>query len=191
MAPGNEYPSISLNIGEGDPEADVRERGRLKFSADSIDFFSEDGEVGLSASNRIKGIVLHEILSRMIVADDLEKAVKLSLDSGDISEDEYLPILSMLRERLQEIKSTGWFDCDMEEIMNETTLIDKEGNMYRPDRVIVRDDKITVIDYKFGEHYHKYEGKLKKYAAIWTAMGYKYVSAFLWYVHTGEVKKIV
>ena len=191
MAPGNEYPSISLNIGEGDPEADVRERGRLKFSADSIDFFSEDGEVGLSASNRIKGIVLHEILSRMIVADDLEKAVKLSLDSGDISEDEYLPILSMLRERLQEIKSTGWFDCSMEEIMNETTLIDKEGNMYRPDRVIVRDDKITVIDYKFGEHYHKYEGKLKKYAAIWTAMGYKDVSAFLWYVHTGEVKKIV
>jgi hypothetical protein len=72
MAPGNEYPSIALNIGDGDPQADVRERGRLKYTADSIDFFSEEGEAGISASNRIKGVVLHDILSRIIVAEDLE-----------------------------------------------------------------------------------------------------------------------
>jgi hypothetical protein len=33
IAPGNEYPSISLNFAEEDPQADVRERGRLKYSA--------------------------------------------------------------------------------------------------------------------------------------------------------------
>ena len=191
MSPGNEYPSIPLNIGEGNPEADVRERGRLKYSADSIDFFSEDGEAGISASNRIKGVVLHEILSRMIVADDLEKSARQALDSGDISADEYETTISLLRERLEEIRSRGWFECAMIEVMNESTLIDTDGQMYRPDRVLVKDGKITVIDYKFGEHYRKYERQLQKYADIWKRMGYQDVSAFLWYVHTGEVKRVV
>ena len=191
MAPGNEFPSISLNIGEGDSETDVRERGRLKYSADSIDFFSEDGEAGISASNRIKGVVLHEILSRMIVEDDLEMAVRKSLESGDITTEEFGPTVELLSGRLEEIRPQGWFDCSPEEVMNEATLIDTDGQMYRPDRVILRGGKITVIDYKFGEHYRRYEAQLKKYAQIWNRMGYQDVSAFLWYVHTGEVVSVI
>ena len=191
MAPGNEYPSIPLNIGEGDPDADVRERGRLKYSADSIDFFSEDGEAGISASNRIKGVVLHEILSRMIVSEDLEKSVRQALDNGDISAGECEETISLLHDRLEEIRPMGWFDCAVIEVMNESTLIDSDGQMYRPDRVIVKDGKVTIIDYKFGEHYRKYEKQLQRYADIWRRMGYQDVSAFLWYVHTGEVKAVV
>lgn len=191
MAPGNEFPSIPLNVGEGDPQADVRERGRLKYSADSVDFFSEEGETGLSASNRIKGVVLHEILSRMTVAEDLEKAVRVSLDSGDITQDDLSQILSLLRCRILESRLYGWFDCRPEEVMNEMTLIDTDGQMFRPDRVIVQDGKVTIVDYKFGEHYRKYERQLKKYAELWGRMGYDEVSAFLWYVHSGEVKRVV
>ena len=191
MASGNEYPSIPLNIGEGDPDADVRERGRLKYSADSIDFFSEDGEAGISASNRIKGVVLHEILSRMIVSEDLEKSVRQALDNGDISAGECEETISLLHDRLEEIRPMGWFDCAVIEVMNESTLIDSDGQMYRPDRVIVKDGKVTIIDYKFGEHYRKYEKQLQRYADIWRRMGYQDVSAFLWYVHTGEVKAVV
>ena len=188
---GNEYPSISLNPGEGDPDVDVRERGRLKYSADSVDFFSEDGDAGISASNRIKGVVLHEILSRMTVAEDLERAVKASLDAGDLLECEYMPTLSMLGSRLDEISQRGWFACMPEEVMNEATLIDADGLMYRPDRVLVQGRKVTVIDYKFGEHYRKYERQLKMYAQIWKKMGYQDVSAYLWYVQSGEVMQVV
>lgn len=191
MAPGNEYPSIPLNIGEGDPDTDIRERGRLKYSADSIDFFSEEGEAGISASNRIKGVVLHEILSRMIVAEDLEPAVRKSLESGDITEEEFMPVYKLLEERIHAISPKGWFDCTAVEVMNEATLIDTDGQMYRPDRIIVRGPKVIVIDYKFGEHYRIYEGKLRKYSQMWNMMGYSDVSAFLWYVHTGEVMQVI
>ena len=191
MASGNEYPSIALNIGGEDPEADVRERGRLKYSADSIDFFSEEGEAGISASNRIKGVVLHEILSRMIVAEDLDKAVRISFESGDLDESEFLPTFTLLRDRLDQVKEYGWFDCTPEEVMNEATLIDDDGQMYRPDRVIIKDGKVTVVDYKFGEHYDIYDSKLRHYARIWKKMGYEDVSALLWYVHTGEVRTVV
>ena len=191
MAPDNEYPSIALNIGEDDPLADVRERGRLKYSADSIDFFSEEGEAGISASNRIKGVVLHEILSRMTLSEDLERSVRQSYESGDIAEEELSAVISLLRGRLEEVKSYGWFDCSAIEVMNETTLIDTDGLMCRPDRVIVKGGKVTIVDYKFGEHYRKYEGQLQSYARIWRKMGYADVSAFLWYVQTGEVRQVL
>ena len=191
MAPDNEYPSIALNIGEDDPLADVRERGRLKYSADSIDFFSGEGEAGISASNRIKGVVLHEILSRMTLSEDLERSVRQSYESGDVAEEELSEVISLLRGRLEEVKSYGWFDCSAIEVMNETTLIDTDGLMCRPDRVIVKGGKVTIVDYKFGEHYRKYEGQLQSYARIWRKMGYADVSAFLWYVQTGEVRQVL
>ena len=156
-----------------------------------MDFFSEDGEAGISASNRIKGVVLHEILSRMTVAEDLESAARVSLDSGDITAEEYEDVVALLKERVASAVRRGWFPEGEAEILNETTLIDTDGVMYRPDRVIISDGKVTVVDYKFGEHYRIYEGKLEKYARIWTKMGYPSVSAWLWYVHTDEVMQVV
>ena len=83
----------------------------------------------------------------------------------------------------------GWF-CDGAEVLNEKSLIDTDGELYRPDRVILREGAVTVVDYKFGEHYRKYERQLLKYADIWRRMGYEEVSAYLWYVQTGEIIKV-
>ena len=81
----DELPSIPLNPLAGDEDADVRERGRMKFTADALDFFSKEGEAGVSASNRIKGVVLHDILARVIVPEDLEPAVRHALQSGEVT----------------------------------------------------------------------------------------------------------
>lgn len=191
IAPGNEYPSIALNPDSSEGEGDVRERGRLKYSADSLDFFSEEGEAGISASNRIKGVVLHKILSGMTVASDLERACRAALDSGDVTEQEYLSVLELLGDRIASARKRGWFTDDPSGVLNETDLIDSDGEIHRPDRVIVSDGKVTVVDYKFGVHYSKYERQLQKYADIWRRMGYADVVAFLWYVHTDEVMQVV
>ncbi len=182
----DELPSIPLNA-EGDTDGDVRERGRLKFTADSVDFFSEDGEAGISASNRIKGLVLHDILSGIEKVEDMEQAVLQSLYSGDITQDEAAAAEEILRERLISAAERGWFPDRCDRILNESTLIDERGEMHRPDRVVINAGKVIIIDYKFGEHYRKYERQLKEYAAIWRRMGYEDVSAFLWYVLTDEV----
>ena len=191
MRDGNEYPSIALNASDEDPELDVRERGRLKFSADAVDFFSDEGEAGISASNRIKGVVLHDILSRMNGAEDLEAAAAVALESGDLTQEEYGPISALLRERMSTAVERGWFPDQDAQILNETTLIDTDGQMLRPDRVIISEGRVTIVDYKFGEHYSIYARQLRKYADIWRRMGYKDVSAFLWYVHTDEVVRVV
>ena len=72
-------------------------------------------------------------------------------------------------------------------VLNETSLIDTDGQVYRPDRVVRTSDGVVIIDYKFGEHYRKYEHQMNRYVDLWRRMGYQNVTAFLWYVHTGEI----
>jgi len=186
---GMEYPSIGLNPVLED--GDVRERGRLKFSADSLDFFSEDGQAGVSASNRIRGVVLHDILADVFCPDDLGPAVACAVHSGEITSDEASVAERLLNERIAQVASRGWFPEDRTIVMNEVSLMDTDGQLYRPDRVIRKGGSAIIVDYKFGEHHRKYERQMRKYAQMWHELGAEDVSAYLWYVQTGDVVQVV
>lgn len=184
------YPSFPLNPVSEDTGADVRERGRLKFSADSIDYFKDDA-AGISASNRIRGVVLHDILSRVYLPSDLGHAVRQSVDDGELSSVEEEEVLELLSGRIREVESRGWFPDNPEKVLNEVELIDVDGKIYRPDRVVVSGGKVVVVDYKFGESKRSYERQIAGYADLWRRMGYEDVSASLWYVQTGEVVDVL
>ena len=185
---GDEYPSVPLNLQDG--EGDVRERGRLKFSADSLDFFSEEGGAGISASNRIRGVVLHDILAGVVVPEDLDAAVLNSVRAGDISQEESVEVRELLQKRIAQVRDRGWFPSDRQAVLNEVSLLDSDGQVFRPDRVVRNGDKVVIIDYKFGEHHRKYERQMRTYADIWRRMGASEVSACLWYLHTGELLQV-
>lgn len=190
MTCGCEYPSIPLNPQVGLSETDVRERGRLKFSADSLDFFSEDGQAGVSASNRIKGVVLHDVLSSTVLPEDLDQAIAKAVMSGELTSAEASEALDLLKGRIAEVEGRGWFPNDRSAVLNEVSIIDTDGQVYRPDRVVKDGGKVIIVDYKFGEHYRKYEHQMNCYADLWRRMGYADVSACLWYVHTGEIVQV-
>ena len=190
VSEGNEYPSIPLNPQSGSEDTDVRERGRLKFSADSLDFFSEEGDAGIAASNRIRGVVLHDILARIVVPSDLERAVQDALRMGEITSEEAGEVKELLKKSIGDVNSRGWFLEDGAEIMNECSIIDTDGKVYRPDRVVRKGDAVMIVDYKFGEHDSRYERQMRTYASLWRRMGYADVSACLWYVQTGEIKEV-
>lgn len=177
------YQSFPMNPEEG--------KARLKFSTEAADFFSPEGRTGIEASGRLKGIVLHDILSKVAVPEDLDKALEDSFGDGSIDEEEKAEIGSMLAERIASAKSRGWFPDSREAVFNETSIIDADGEVYRPDRVIIDGGRVTVVDYKFGHHLKKYEKQISKYAELYRAMGYEDVSASLWYVAEDEVVTVI
>jgi len=186
MRAGEVFPSIALNSCEG--SGDVGERGRLKFSADSLEFFSDEN---VSESSRVKGIVLHEVMSSVISPDDIESAVDGAFRKGELTWQEAEEAKAMLEKRIAQVKDRGWFPQEYGIVLNERDIIDIDGSIYRPDRVLNFGDKVVIVDYKFGDHHRKYERQLKTYADIWHRMGASNVTAFLWYVHTGEVLQVV
>ena len=180
LMPG--YPSYPLNPSFEDEGSDVRERGRLKFSADSIDFFCDE----VRNNARLNGTVLHGILSEVVTLSDLPGAVRRAFEAGEIDagqEEEYLNILT------QRISAhPEWFPADGTEVLNEAQLIDTDGNPYRPDRVLVKDGAVTVIDYKFGEKNRRYHRQVARYADIYRRMGYSEITPIIWYVLADEVE---
>lgn len=188
ISSGDEYPSIPLNPeSESDQGIDVRERGRLKFSADALEFFSDEG---MDASNRVRGVVLHDVLAMVICPEDLEEAVSSMLTSGTVTSDEARRITGLLSEKIAHVRDMGWFDVNESMVLNETSLMDSDGQVYRPDRVVMDGRKVKIVDYKFGEHHRSYERQLTKYADLWERMGYQVESACLWYVLTDEIVKV-
>ena len=180
---------MTFPISEGSEYPSYRVRGRLRLSEDAMDFFHED-EAGVSASNRIRGIVLHDILSHVRTSEDLGKAVDHARMSGDLTGDEAETARELLTAALDSVKERGWFAEDVEMMYNEVSLIDTDGEIYRPDRVMIRDGKVIVVDYKFGEHRRTYEKQVRKYMDIWRRMGYETVSGFLWYVDVLSVVEV-
>ena len=181
--------------------ADVKRNGegekksRLEFSSEANDFFSEDGNVGMEASKRLKGIVLHNILSKVLIPEDLENAIAESYNSGEIDEDERCQIANLLSSRVSDAVQRGWFPDERGCVLNETSVIDTDGESHRPDRVILKDGKVVIVDYKFGHYYGKsaeksreiYKDQIRKYAELYRNAGYENVSCYLWYVMSDEV----
>ncbi len=171
------YPSIPLN-------------DRLKVSLDSRDFFSEEGDTGVSASYRLKGIVMHDILSNLNNPEDLQNAVNQSFLKGDLSADEASQTYKFLSKRLETALSRGWFPGAEGRVLNESALIDIDGQIYRPDRVIISDGKISIVDYKTGKPKEEHVEQLRNYAKMWSRMGYENVSSYLWYLMSNQVLEV-
>lgn len=178
----DEYPSFPQNAETG--------AERLKFSTEAGDFFSEDGMTGIEASGRLRGVVLHDILSRIIVPEDLEGALSESFDAGEIDEAEMTDIRSMLKAGLELAIPLGWFPEDRSKVINETSIMMSDGQTRRPDRVVNDDGKIIIVDFKFGAPSASYESQVKEYADMYRSLGYQDVTSYLWYVPEGRVQKV-
>lgn len=160
--------------------------GRLQPSTDAMDFFGEDGLTGPSASPRIEGIILHNILSEVNNPAELRAAVDGAVLCGALSEKDGESAYSLLSER---ISAHGeWFHPDEStDISNETTILGDDGECHRPDRVITTPDGVTVIDYKFGEPRRSHLSQVRTYMDLYHKMGAKNVRGAVWYVREDKI----
>ena len=191
------YPSYPLNPDgcalEMSPDGSLSglpPSDRLLFSTDREDYFSEEGRTGLYSSGRMRGIILHRILASVRVAGDLHRAVTDAVAGGYLDEAEASEAESVLASKMAGVADRGWFSGEAK-ILNEVSLIDSDGSVYRPDRVMIDGGgKVTVLDYKFGAKENRHQRQVLRYADMWKRKGYAGVSACLWYVMENEVVEV-
>ena len=185
------YPSYPLNPEPSDLSEGRSPEDRLLFSTDRSDYFSEDGKSGLYSSGRLRGIILHRILASVRVPEDLHDAVCDAVASGFLDGTDASDAESILSSKIASAAGRGWFSANSGRVLNEVSMIDSDGSIYRPDRVLVNDDgKVTVLDYKFGMKSSQHQRQVLRYADMWKRKGYSEVSACLWYVMEDEVVEV-
>ncbi|MBN2766073.1 MAG: UvrD-helicase domain-containing protein [Paludibacteraceae bacterium] len=161
--------------------------GRLRIRHFGENYFEGEGEI---TDNRLNyGILMHEILNMIREKSDQEKAVLRMISEGRIDSHDALQIRTDLEKFWQMPGVENWFGPDLQ-IMNEVTILTPGGNVYRPDRVIIKGKKATVVDYKFGKREKEaYIEQLKEYQELIKSMGYE-TDGYLCYISLGKVTKL-
>ena len=182
-------PAEPLSVGY--PSFGAGERGRLRFSRDAADYFGPDGLVGPDASNRLRGLVLHDILASVALPEDLPAAVDRAVASGELPRTDRDRTLRFLETEIASVSARGWFSPE-NRILNEEPILAADGSEFRPDRVVLRPDgSAEIIDYKFGQPDEKYRKQVRAYMDLYRAMGHAPVAGTLWYVRENGADDLV
>lgn len=148
-----------------------------------------------------QGTVLHRVLSQISSTDDIPRVIDNFLQEGVISEnDETMnrqTLATLLRRRIEENSNPlvkRWFSTDVI-ALNECSILatnpaDSKAIERRPDRIVVDGDKITVIDFKFGNPHPAYRNQVATYTALLRGMGYSDVTGYLWYVYSNKIEQV-
>ena len=168
-------------------------KGEMKLALPSRRYFDEEPEAELSPRNF--GILMHRAFSEARSGNDIPKAIRQMVADAVISEQEASVLQRMVEQALANPTVRSWFDDESGvcgEVRNENDIILPEtGSTRRPDRVIIRDGKATVIDYKFGsERRSVYVRQTAEYKSLLREMGYTDVEGYIWYVTLGEIERV-
>lgn len=137
-----------------------------------------------------KGSILHDILANVNNQEDIISYVDDLNIQGIVSADEKAEFVQsanevLLHPELQYLLSRA------KRTIEEKGIIDELGKQHRPDKILVCDDELIILDYKFTNKEHDtHISQLAEYKHLLLAMGYPKVSAYLFYALTQKLKAI-
>lgn len=194
--------NVLLRKGTDQPVSMQQTNARIEFrqSNDSRAFVSADADAENSAYIEA-GTIMHDVLSQINTHKDIERVLRDFEQAGIISseaDDENKPnrakMAEFLRKRLTENPNkevNRWFS-DGIEVMNECTIVTRDPRSKivierRPDRVVMEQDCVTVVDFKFGSPKSIHTDQVRNYVSMLKEMGCRNVKGCLWYVYQNEV----
>jgi ATP-dependent helicase/nuclease subunit A len=187
-----------LQAGESKPFAGISEQSirsthvpstntfdRIRIRTHSLDYFEVTGK---GKGERVKtGTIMHEIFERILVPRDVRPAVMRSVMEGKIAPPKAEEMIEKIEGLLTQETVRDWYSGEWH-VKVEPEILMPGGITYRPDRVMFRNDRLIVIDYKFGEEESSmHKAQVRNYCQIMASMGLKTEKAWLWYVTLNKI----
>ena len=131
-----------------------------------------------------RGRLLHTLFSAIETEKDIDTAIERLIFEGVIGsrkvEEEIRKVThkAFSMPEIQDWYSGRW------QLFNECAIIYKEDGVLqtrRPDRVMMQDGQVVVVDFKFGKPNKKYNKQVQGYMQLLTKMGYGNIRGYLWY----------
>lgn len=130
----------------------------------------------------------HELMAQIQDRNDLEPVIEASIGSGFLESSERENISSVLGSLVDHPELKEQFEPGLE-VLNERQIFVSEGITVIPDRLVFRDNRVWIIDYKTGGEDVKHAEQINHYAQVMRQMGYEVVERLLVYVN-GSVKVV-
>jgi ATP-dependent exoDNAse (exonuclease V) beta subunit len=118
------------------------------------------------------GRMTHELLSALPHKNALESAVTGLVASGQLSAADVDLLLPAVRELLQRPSIARWFEPGLD-VRNEISILSTDGQQYRPDRLVLQDQKAHVLEFKTGAERPEHVQQLRNYLQLLQQMGFE------------------
>ena len=96
---------------------------------------------------------------------------------------------SMLNQLIENQEYADLIFSDTYHTANEVNIITKNG-LYKPDKLIWKDNEIKVIDFKTGKPNEKHKKQVANYKQLLTEMSYQVNDAYLIYIDEDKIHTI-
>ena len=156
----------------------------LKLKLHGENYFSY-GEIELRKKINY-GKLMHEVFEGINSPSDIPFAVRKLVLEGKLPEEESGEIEKRVHSLISMPGVAEWFKSG-NEFRNEAGILLTTGNTRRPDRVIFKDGKTIIVDFKFGEENSHYIEQVDLYRRLLVDMGYNNIEAFIWYVDKNKI----
>jgi ATP-dependent helicase/nuclease subunit A len=141
----------------------------------------ESWDVEEPQKNQQWGNLVHTAFSRIIYAGEEETVLQTMLGEGMIDRDQMERLLDKIRSLLADPLIGPFFHQD-NNLRIEAEILRETGQVYRPDRVILREDETVVLDFKTGKPKEEQKKQISLYGKLLCEMGYKNVKKYLVFV---------
>ncbi|MGM9758567.1 MAG: UvrD-helicase domain-containing protein [Parabacteroides sp.] len=139
---------------------------------------------------RKHGTLMHELLSSIRTPQDIESSIELYRQNGIINRNEATQLAQRLHTLLTQPEVADWYNGQAR-VLNEVDILGEKGMTRRPDRVLIQGERVTVIDYKFGQKsLSSHVTQVKNYLKLIRQMGYQQVEGYLWYVELNKIRQV-
>ena len=140
-----------------------------------------------------QGEIMHNLFAMVRTPKDVPSAIERLRMEGIIESGAHeRQILKLTNWALNHPKVKEWFSGTWE-LYNECAILYRENGVLqtrRPDRVMMKDGEVIVVDFKFGKPYPEYEAQVREYMDLLEDMGYDHVRGYIWYVFYNELEEI-
>ena len=135
------------------------------------------------------GLLMHQILEKMVQPDDFRRLLRRELEERKISQKEYNSNLVILEKVCLLPLVREWFSEEWE-VKAEAELLVPGGGIKRPDRIMIRGDKAVVVDYKTGKAMESHKHQVLEYCKLLSEMGFGPVHGYLLYLPDAVVVQV-
>lgn len=179
-------PNVPLNVHMCSYSRDIE----FRQSNQSADFIRRQEDEEENQGNYIQqGKLLHRIFSEIESTEDVAPLlVRLKMEGFFSSAFTLDKIEQIVNRALEQPLARDWFSGAWT-LFNERSIVFRTTDgleKRRPDRVMIKDGKVVVVDFKFGRPKEEYEEQVRGYMKLLSDMGYKEVEGYLWYVYADK-----
>lgn len=163
----------------------------FKQSNRSADFIRGEEETGEKYIRQ--GQLLHNLFSVIRTQSDIPSAIERLRFEGIIESAKQEEQIRKLTEwALKHPLVKEWYSGSWT-LYNECAIIYQENGELqtrRPDRVMMKNGEVIVVDFKFGKKHATYNKQVHEYMNLLANMGYQHIRGYLWYVFNNELEEI-